>query len=342
MVNLSELAPTRNPNDCPEARAAAIARALVCLDRSASSDSCLPYARLIADTFGASITLLHVMPSAPGAHEPNRADALEWELAKREAEHYLDGARASLGVSAERVTTRLTQGSPAEQIGSIAREIGADLTILSSYGEASASMSGMGGIAQHVLAMVSGSVLLVEPGSPARIPPRRIMVPLDGSQRSECVLPIAADLAHLHGAEVLLAHVVADPTPTAMLSNPEDLRLAVSLASKLEANAETYLARVRARLLRQVPVVRTVVVRRPEERQALLDLAAEHSIDMVLLTAHGTTCNADRVFGSVASHLLAHAHLPLFVLQDMPHGTTDRAPDSPRRTAISTRPLEGE
>jgi nucleotide-binding universal stress UspA family protein len=341
MVNLSELAPPKNHHDCPEARAAAIARALVCLDRSASSDACLPYARFVAEAFGAALTLLHVMPP-PGTHEGNRADALEWEIARREAELYLDRARASLGVGSERVTTRLTQGFPAEQIVAVAREVGSDLTILASRGEGQGSASDMGGIAQHVLALASGSVLLIDPECPARIPPRRIMVPLDGSLRSECVLPIVADLAHLHGAEVLLLHVVTDPTPTAMLSNPDDMRLALSLASRMETNAEGYLARLRARLLRQVPVVQTVVVRRTEERQALLDVAAEHSVDMLALTAHGTTCNMERTFGSVASYLLSHARLPLFVLQDMPRSSMERASVSHRRSSLSTRPLEGE
>lgn len=341
MVNLAELAQPRTGNESPEARAAAIGRVLVCLDRSEASNACLPHARYVAEAFGASVTLLHVLPSTPPpAHESNRSDALEWEIAKREADLYLEQATSTLDVPRDRVQTRLTQGAPAEQIASSARELGADLTVFTSHGDRSGT-SDLGSVAQHVLALTSGSVLLIPPtGTQARTPPRRIMVPLDGSQRSECVLPFVAELAHPHSAEVLLVHVVSEPATTALLSDPNDMKLALSLASRLEANAESYLASVRTRVLRQVPVVQTLVVRRNEDRQALLDIAAEQSADMLVLTAHGTKCNADRVFGSVTSYLLSHTRLPTFVVQDMPGALADRA--SGERRTPSTRPLEAE
>jgi nucleotide-binding universal stress UspA family protein len=158
--------------------------------------------------------------------------------------------------------------------------------------------------------------------------------------RSESVLPIVADLARLHGSEVLLVHVVTEPTSTAILSGPDDMTVALSLASRVQAKAEEYLARIRARLLPQVPAVKTLVARRAEERQALLDVAVDQSADMVVLTAHGTTCNAERAFGSVTSYVLAHARLPVFVFQDMPHGARDPAPGAGARTRLSVRPLE--
>jgi nucleotide-binding universal stress UspA family protein len=326
MVNLAQISPSRTRDDCPEARAAAIAHVLVCLDRSASSDACLPHARFVAEAFGARLTLLHVMPSPPSAHERSRVDALEWEIARREAELYLDRARASLGAAPDTTITRMTQGSPAEQIVAAAREMAADVTVLASHGEGGreAVGAGLGSVAQHVLATASGSVLLVQPACSARTPPHRIMVPLDGSVRSECVLPIVADLAHTDGAEVLLVHVVTEPIPTAVLSEPDDIQLALALASRMEANAESYLARIRARMLPRVSSVRSLVVRRGEERQALLDIASE------------------RVFGSVASYLLSHASIPLFVLQDMPRRALERSPSSSPRENPGTRSREGE
>ena len=40
---------------------------------------------------------------------------------------------------------------------------------------------------------------------------RRILVPLDGSQRAEHVLPMASALAERHAAELVLLHVVVKP-----------------------------------------------------------------------------------------------------------------------------------
>jgi nucleotide-binding universal stress UspA family protein len=350
-MSVAEITPSPSAYPRSEARPTAIGHVLVCLDRSTFSDVCLPYARFVAEAFGAKITLLHVLPSPPGAREPNRVDALEWEIAKREAAQYLSQARVSLGNAPDGTVTRLAQGFPAEQIAGAAREMGADLTILSSHGEGGECAHDLGSTAQHVLALAAGSILLAQPKCSALVPPHNILVPLDGSLRSECVLPLVANMARLHGAEVLLVHVVTDPTPTAVLTDPDDMRLAVSLASRVQANAERYLARMRSRLLREVPVVRTLVVRRVDERQALVDVAAQQGVDMLALTAHGSTCNVERAFGSVTSYLLAHAQVPLFVLQDMPRGHFDPVhpvhpvhpvPGNGARAPFSARPLEGD
>ncbi len=153
MSTIVENWPSPDAVASPGARAPAVRHVLVCLDRSRFSDSCLLQARFVAESFGAKITLLHVMPSAPGTHESSRADALEWELARRETAQYLAHTRASLGHLAGAAATELTQGYPAEQIVATAREIGADLTILSSRGEHGEDGCELGSTAQHVFAL---------------------------------------------------------------------------------------------------------------------------------------------------------------------------------------------
>ncbi len=203
-------------------------------------------------------------------------------------------------------------------------------------------MSQMGRTVRDVLSSAAGSVLVAHATREPRVLPHRILVPLDGSLRSESVLPFVADLARHPDTEVLLVHVVTEPTATAVMSAPDDMELASSLASRVEVNAEAYLARVRARLLPRVPAVRTRVVRRPEEREALLDVAAQEAADMLVITAHGSTCNVERASGSVASYLLAYAQLPVFVLQDMPRDPLELGPGHAARGALSARPPEGD
>jgi nucleotide-binding universal stress UspA family protein len=40
---------------------------------------------------------------------------------------------------------------------------------------------------------------------------RRVLVPLDGSQRAECALPLAKKLANFHNSQLLLVHAVVRP-----------------------------------------------------------------------------------------------------------------------------------
>jgi nucleotide-binding universal stress UspA family protein len=201
-----------------------------------------------------------------------------------------------------------------------------------------------------VLALAPSSVLVAPPElAPWRnVPAKRIMVPLDGSLRTECVLPPVVELARFHGAEVLLAHVVAEPRPTAVLSTAEDLALARSLATHLQSEAERYLSRVRKQLIPEVSRVTTLVLRRADERRALLEAAEDRQADLLVLAAHGTTCDTERPFGSVATYVLAHGKLPLLVLQDLPpaeresrHPPKGDSTLSGVRASFSARALEG-
>jgi nucleotide-binding universal stress UspA family protein len=143
-------------------------------------------------------------------------------------------------------------------------------------------------------------------------------VPLDGALRTESVLPTVARIASAGGAEVLLVHVVPEPQPTAVLHATEDLELARDLAARLASRAKRYLEHLRDRLAREVESVRTLVIRHADERQSLLELAQKEQADLIILSAHGSTCNPAWPFGSVTAHLLTHCTAPLLVLQDLP------------------------
>ena len=309
-----------------------IRRVLVCLDRSPFSEVCLPYAVCISKTFGSSLTLLHVQEAQ---HEvsgprsgPHSTDALGWEIARREATEYLERIeRQATELSGQRVDVRLEQGHPAERITAIARELGADLTVLGSHGEGGAVAWNLGSTVQQVLAVARGSVLVARSSSPApsAVCLKRILVPLDGSLRTESVLPIAARIAKAHGAELILVHVVEEPT--AVLRAAEELELARELATRLEFLARRYLDHIRDQLAREGVSVRAVVVRRVDGHQALLDVAQREQVDLVVLSAHGATCNAARPFGNVTAHLLEHSVVPLLVLQDLPEPELERTGD---------------
>jgi len=317
-----------------QAQGYGIRRVLVCLDRSPFSEVCLPYAVCISKTFGSSLTLLHVQEAR---HEvsgprsgPHSTDAVGWEIGRREANEYLERIeRQATELSGQRVDVRLEQGHPAERITAIARELGADLTVLGSHGEGGAVAWNLGSTVQQVLAVARGSVLVARSTSlaPSAVRLKRILVPLDGSLRTESVLPIAARIAKAHRAELVLVHVVDEPQPTAVLRAAEELELARELATRLEFQARRYLDHIRDQLAREGVSVRALVVRRVDGHQALLEVAQKEQIDLVVLSAHGATCNAARPFGNVTAHLLAHSVVPLLVLQDLPEPEFQRMSD---------------
>jgi nucleotide-binding universal stress UspA family protein len=191
--------------------------------------------------------------------------------------------------------------------------------VLGSHGEAGVAAWNLGSTVQQVLSVTRGSVLIARSGASVSSVaiPKRILVPLDGSLRTESVLPTAARIANTFGAELLFVHVVQEPVASSVLSSEEDLELAKQLAARLEARAASYLEVMHDRLVNEVPAVRTLVVRHPNERQGLLDISQQEQIDLVVLSAHGVACDPARTFGSVTSHLLTHSVVPILVLQDL-------------------------
>ncbi len=302
-----------------------IRRVLACLDRSPFSEVCLPYAAFISKTFGSAITLLHVLKtqqerSGPRSG-PHSTDAVGWDISRREASEYLERIeRQATELSGQQVDVRLEQGHPAERITAVARQVGADLTVLGCCGEGGVVAWNLGSTVQQVLAVARGSVLVARTSDPAPrvVCPRRILVPLDGSLRTESVLPTAARIAKGHDAELVLVHVVEEPQPTALLRAPGDLQLAQELATRLESRGREYLDHLRDQLTKEDASVRTFVIRLVDGRQALLEIAKRQEVDLVILSAHGATCNAARPFGSVTTHLLTHSAVSLLVLQDLP------------------------
>lgn len=294
---------------------------LVCLDLSPASEVALPYALGVARTFGSTVTIVHVLQEASshgaGAH---MTDVLGWEIGRREAGLYLERVQRETAQALGRdVRVMLEQGHPPERIVDLAAELGADLIVLSSHGEGGTSTAQLGSTVQQVLALARCSVFIVHASAPAHDGlPKRLLVPLDGSLRTESVVPTAAALARAYGAALLLVHIVQEPVPSLLLRAPEDLALAQQLASRLELAGNHYMAQLRGRLEHQSAPVRTRVIRHINERQGLLEISQEEHADLIVLSAHGSACDPVHAFGRVATDLLTHSQLPVLVLQDLP------------------------
>jgi len=322
-------------------------RVMACLDRSARAEVCAPYAGFMARALRAELTLVHVVPAQAGG-DPGAFDMLGWEIQRREAEQYLTGARAHLEGSAlapEHVRTELAQGQPAERVLALERELSPEITILARGSRGGGRIGwSLGATAQQVIMNSAGSVLVVPREMAPVIPPKRILVPLDGSQRAESVLSLVLETATTQDAEVVLLHVVNEPRSSGVLSDGEDLRLARTLAARMKIGGQSYLDGVRSRLLRDISRVTVRVVVSADTREAVLDAARDERADLIVLSAHGTTCNADHPFGSVTIHALAHAKLPVLVVQDLraSERRSDRPPSDEAsaevgRSALSTR-----
>lgn len=301
-------------------------RILACVDLSPFTDVCLAYSISLARALQSELMLLHVMQPR---HEyaARHTNALDWEIARQQAYDHLerleDEAAQALG---RPVDIRLEQGHPVERIVEVEREIHADLTVLGSHGESGATAWELGSTVHQAIAVLRGSVFVAHAASAAPIAtsPQRILVPLDGSQRTEFVLPTVARIARAYRAELILVHVIQEQVPTSVLHATEDLELARQLTSHLEVSAKTYLERLRAGLVRDGTVVRTVVVRNANQRRPIVEVAKQEHADFIIVAAHGAACDRERTCGSVTEYLLVHSVVPVLMLQDLPEAELHR------------------
>jgi nucleotide-binding universal stress UspA family protein len=231
----------------------------------------------------------------------------------------------------------MVQGRAAEQITLFAKRLPADLIVLARHGDSGVHAWAMGGTAQKIVAGAPTSMLIVpaeERGvsAPLTVQLRRMMLPLDCSQRAECILPAATALARTHDAELILAHVVPEPEmPRRMGPSQADLALARRLVERNRQAAQGYLRDVQSRLSSVSDRVQVRLCVAPRRAQTLHDLAQREGIDLVILSAHGSTGDAHQRYGTVAAEFLQAGYGPVIILQDLGAAVRDeRAADAPR------------
>jgi nucleotide-binding universal stress UspA family protein len=184
-----------------------------------------------------------------------------------------------------------------------------DLIAMATHGRSGLSRLLLGSVAEAVVASAQVPVLLMR-GLSAWKPwaTRRIVVPLDGSEASERILPVVERLARARDLTVALLQVIESPGPGRSEGSPwlDDL---VALRRR---DAATYLAKVAERLEQKgVRVESAVKVGDPAV--AIAGFARYGQVDLVAMMTHGRTGIGRLVFGSVAAGVLGRASVPVLL-----------------------------
>ena len=316
----------------------ALRHIVVPLDGSKIAECVLPYVAAIARGTAARVTLLQVLEVTGGMPTGRQhIDAVEWEMARAEAHAYLASIATRLAAEQLSATAELVQGRAAEQITSFAKRESADLIVLATHGDAGPQPWTLGGTVQKVIASAPTSMLIVpadeqRASAPLTVRLRRMLLPLDCSQRAECILPAATELAQHHGADLVLAHVVIEPEmPRRMGPSEEDLELSRRLVERNRRAAQRYLRDVQSRLAGVSEHVQVRLCIAPRRAQTLHELAQREGIDLVILSAHGSTGDAHQRYGAVAAEFLQAGYGPVIILQDLGALMRDERPaNAPR------------
>lgn len=142
--------------------------------------------------------------------------------------------------------------------------------------------------------------------------PRRILVPVDLSERAEAAVGYAAMLADATDAELLLMTNVSHPESDALADFASAEHLSIEEAAR---------ATVRRIISDNAPDAQTTIVLRHQASaaDAILEVAAEESVDLIVLASHGRSGMTRWMLGSVAEKVSRHAEVPVTIVPARGH-----------------------
>jgi nucleotide-binding universal stress UspA family protein len=144
---------------------------------------------------------------------------------------------------------------------------------------------------------------------------RKILVPLDGSSLAEKALPYATSLAEKYSAELILAQALS-PLPVMPVGEfgvlPYDFG---PIHAKEEERAIEYLSNAKEKLATQGIPARTAVIKGRSEADAIVDLAGQEEVDLIVKTTHGRSGLSRWVYGGVATKVLQQAPCPVLLVR---------------------------
>jgi glycine betaine transporter len=141
---------------------------------------------------------------------------------------------------------------------------------------------------------------------------RTILCPVDFSPSAEKALRYAEGLAKQFGSEIVLVHAYEDPAyimPMTGYLGPE-----AGLINQLRAHLEEQMERWKTAVANAGFVVRTEILE-GVAHQVVVDAAAEHHADLIVMSTHGRTGLSLALMGSVAERVIRLAQCPVLTVR---------------------------
>lgn len=281
-----------------------IQRAIVLLDGSNFAAQALPLAEIVAKATGANLTLLSSVK--------NHTSALQekFEAIKADREQYLHEIVERLTANNIRANFAVRPGFIADTTSDLVKELSIDMVITTTRGKSGAQHWLTGGVSRKLAQKLNIPILLVkvEDGLPLTI--NRILVALDGSIKSEYVLPYARFLAKSFSCELILLSVPEVPEVKDYRAPADVVK---TLRNKAEENMQKFLDAVASSLREDGIQVRTMVSgNRPAV--TIVDVGEEVDADILMITSRGRGGMDLLMMGSVAHRIVEQTRRPVLLV----------------------------
>ena len=139
---------------------------------------------------------------------------------------------------------------------------------------------------------------------------RKLLVPLDGSELSESILPQAVAVAKPAGAEIVLLRVHEPLERGVRETMGEDLAQKLDTVNREEM--QNYLDKIAGDLARQ-GIESDIAIAAGRPAEAIIEYAASHAVDLIVMATHGRSGITRWAFGSVADKVLRQSPVPVLL-----------------------------
>lgn len=159
-----------------------------------------------------------------------------------------------------------------------------------------------------------------------KYPPKKILVPVDFSGYSEKALRTAAEMAHIHGAELVIFHVVKDPVQEVAYAGagamgtvgtatvpPVAMDEWKGLREETWHEAQKIMDEFKGRIP-DVKLVRTELKWSTRVSDDIVEFANQAGCDLIVMATMGRSGMKRLLMGSVTESVLRSTNIPAMVL----------------------------
>jgi len=288
---------------------------LVPLDGSKFAESALPLALSLSRHTSADLHLSTVQEPVPSfAYD-------EWENAATEwSQQYLAGVSERLTpLAGGNVTVALLSGHVVDTLEQEAEAHKVDLVVMATHGRGLLSRAWLGSVTDSFLHHTNRPVLIVRPQEGEVVDVGadptfdKILVPLDGTELSECMLEHAVKFGRLFDAAYHLVRVVPYPIDIASPYLPHTVQLNQGLVDDAKVAAMEYLDAQAESLRQQGLTVDTAVLVDAQPGHGILKEVETAGCDLIAMSTHGRKGLSRAILGSAADKVLRGTHAPVLL-----------------------------
>ncbi len=294
---------------------------LLPLDGSSLAELVLPHAVALSEAFNSKLTLLRVIYKDNDEEQNNIVNPMAWQIKKSEAEAYLKSVHNHLAEVNVDSKIKIMEGKPAQQIIDFAQNEGVELIIMSSHGSSGVSAWNINSNVQKVLLRAFVPVMIIrayqeQAGSLTGLKYQRLFLPLDGSKRAECILPMVKSICSAQDSKVFLTHIIEEPRLPRQTPVSDEVKNIIEQLKDLNfKEAKTYLAQLKEQF--EPDRVETIIESSEKPSITMHNIIDREQIDLVMLSAHGYSGESRWPYGNIALSFIVYGTTPLIIMQDL-------------------------